>query len=40
MHRHDLDHVQVWLRGGLVNGEDGVDNVRRELLSKRAVELR
>lgn len=32
LHLHDLHHVQVGLRGGLVDGQDGVHDVGGELL--------
>ena len=39
LHLHDLDHVKVGLRGGLVDGQNGVDDVRSELRCESAVEL-
>ncbi|EPE05131.1 hypothetical protein F503_03736 [Ophiostoma piceae UAMH 11346] len=39
LHLHDLDHVQVGLGGGLVDGEDSVDDVGRELVGEGGVEL-
>jgi hypothetical protein len=40
LHRHDLDHVQVWLFGRLVDGKNGIDDVGGQLFGERAVELR
>ena len=39
LHSHDLNHVQIWLRGRLVDCEYGIDNIGGELLSKGVVEL-
>lgn len=40
LHRHDFDHVQIWLLGSPVDSKDGIDNIRCELLSKGAVQFR
>ena len=39
LHLHDLNHVQIWLGWGLVDGEDGIDNIRGELVGEGRVEL-
>ncbi len=39
LHLHDLDHVQVGLLGGLVDGEDRIDDGRRQALSKARAKL-
>ena len=39
LHLHDLNHVQIWLGWGLVDGEDGIDNVWGELVGECGVEL-
>jgi hypothetical protein len=40
LHLHNLNHVQVGFSGGLVDGKDGIDNVRGELGCQCRVELR
>lgn len=39
LHGHDLNHVQVWLLGGTMDGEHGIDDVGCELLGESIVEL-
>lgn len=39
MHCHNLNHVQVRLFGGSVDGENGVNDIRGELLSQGMVQL-
>lgn len=39
LHLHDLHHVQVGLRGGLVDGQDGIDDVGGQFLGQGGVEL-
>jgi len=39
LHSHDLNHVQIWLRGRLVDCEYGIDNIGGQLFGKRAVDL-
>jgi len=34
LHSHNLDHVQIGLRWGIVNGEDGIDNAGCKLLGE------
>ena len=39
LHLHDFHHVQVGFLGGLVDGQDGIDDVGRELLGQGGVQL-
>jgi hypothetical protein len=39
LHLHDLDHVQIRFGRGLVDGEDGIDDVGCEALSKAGAQL-
>lgn len=39
LHLHDLNHVKIGLRWCLVNGQDGINDVRSELCCKSTVEL-
>lgn len=39
LHLHDFHHVQVRLRWCLINGQNGIDDIGRELLGKCRVEL-
>jgi len=39
LHGHDLNHVQIGLRGRLVDGKDGVDDIGSQLFGERAVDL-
>ena len=39
LHLHNLNHVQIGLRGLLVDGEDGVDDIGSELGGQGGVEL-
>ena len=39
LHLHNLNHVQVGLRGGLVDGKNGVDNIGRQALGQATAQL-
>ena len=39
LHGHNLNHVEVGLLGGALDGKDGIDNVRGELLGEGIVQL-
>jgi hypothetical protein len=39
LHSHDLDHVEIGLRGRLVDGKDSVYDIGGQLFGERAVEL-
>jgi len=39
LHLHDLNHVQVGLRRSLVNGENGINDIRCEGLGEAATQL-
>ncbi len=39
LHLHDLNHVKIGLGRGLVYGQNGIHDVRSELLGERVVEL-
>lgn len=39
LHLHDLDHVEVRLGGGLVDSENGIDDIGREALGQAGAEF-
>lgn len=39
LHGHYFDHVEIWLRWGLINGKNGIYDVRSKLLGERAIKF-
>lgn len=40
LHRHDLNHVQIRLRRGSMDGEDGIDDIGGKFLGESSVQFR